>query len=344
MHSNVFTYSVPNAAITRLKMRLDAKNFHMSYQKFLETGSVEDRICSGRLSAITDDIINEVEEALNKELQTSVRKIGREMNISKDKAHGIMRDIIRLKSYTMHCTQQLYEEDVDLRVEMSECLIPILKDPANKGNIFFSDESRFYVSGIGNKCNCRIWTANNPFITVEAAMNSFKINVWCAMSNKQIIGPYIFFEEDTINQQNYLNMLKNYFYPILQKKRLHKKIVFQQNGTLAHFSKAVRTWLNKNFNDKWIGRRGPICWVPRSRNLTPLDFCLWGCIKSNVYKTKVEDICELKNRTEKEIKVIKRQTLQNVLNDILKRLKFCINVNGNIFEQLMWNIFISNKT
>jgi hypothetical protein len=51
-----------------------------------------------------------------------------------------------------------------------------------------------------------------------------------------------------------------------------------------------------------------------------------------VYNTKVEDICELKNRIEKEIKAIKKETLQNVFNDILKRLKFCIDVNGNTFE------------
>jgi len=50
----------------------------------------------------------------------------------------------------------------------------------------------------------------------------------------------LFFEQDTINHQNYLNLLENYFYPILQKKRLHKKITFQQDGAPPHFSKEVR--------------------------------------------------------------------------------------------------------
>ena len=63
------------------------------------------------------------------------------------------------------------------RVEMSECLIPILEDPANKGHVFFSDESNFYVSEILNKHNCRSWAANNPLMMVEAPMNSPKINV-----------------------------------------------------------------------------------------------------------------------------------------------------------------------
>ena len=77
------------------------------------------------------------------------------------------------------CTvlQQYYDEDMDLRVEMSERLIPTLEDPTNKDHAFFSDESSFYVSGMENKHNCRIWTANDPFMTVEVAMNSPKINV-----------------------------------------------------------------------------------------------------------------------------------------------------------------------
>jgi len=162
------------------------------YQRFLENGSVEDRTRSGRPSTITEDTINEVEEALNREPQTSLRKIAREMNISKDKTHRIIRDIIGFKPYMMKCTQELYDEDMDLRVEMAERLIPLLEDPANDGNVFFSDESRFYVSGMVNKHNCRIWAASNPFVTVEAAMNSPKINVWCAMSNNQIIGPSFF--------------------------------------------------------------------------------------------------------------------------------------------------------
>ena len=45
---------------------------------------------------------------------------------------------------------------MDLRVELSECLIPILEDPASKSHIFFAAESSFYVSGMVNEHNCRI--------------------------------------------------------------------------------------------------------------------------------------------------------------------------------------------
>ena len=73
---------------------------------------------------------------------------------------------------------------MDLRVEMSECLIFIFEDLTNKSHVFFSNESSFYVSGMVNKHSCRIWTGNN---SVESATNSSKIDVGSAMSNKQII-------------------------------------------------------------------------------------------------------------------------------------------------------------
>ena len=121
----------------------------------------------------------------------------------------------------------------------------------------------------------RTWAATNPFITIEAAMNSPKVNVWCAMSNTQIIGPY-FFEDETVNRHNYLQILKNYFYPIMQRQRLNNKMIFQQDGAPSHFSKEIRAWLNEEFNGRWIGRGGPISWAPRSLDLTPLDFFFYG--------------------------------------------------------------------
>jgi hypothetical protein len=140
-------------------------------------------------------------------------------------------------------------------------------------------------------------------------------------------------------------MLKNYFYPTIQRKRLTNKIIFQQNRAPPHFSKQVRVWLNEKFDERWIGRGGPISWVPRSSDLTPLDFYLWGYVKTFdvlktiVYKTTINDTDDLKNRIEREIKGIKKDTLNNVLNGIVKRLNFCIDVNGDTFELYICGTF-----
>ena len=167
----------------------------------------------------------------------------------------------------MQLTQQLYDEDKDLRVEMAELLLPIVTDRNNDDLIFFSDEATFHLSGVVNKHNCRIWSEDNPFMTVEVALSSPKIIVWCAMSSNEIVGPF-FFEELTVNQENYLDILESFFYPYLQRRKITKKIIFQQDDAPAHFAKSIRSWLNEKFDNRWIGRGGSISWAPRSPDMT----------------------------------------------------------------------------
>ena len=78
-----------------------------------------------------------------------------------------------------------------------------------------------------NKHYCRTWAATKPFTTIEAAMNSPKVNLWGAMSNKQIIGRYSF-EDETVNRQNYLQVLKDYFYLIMKRKRFNNMILVRR--------------------------------------------------------------------------------------------------------------------
>ena len=63
---------------------------------------------------------------------------------------------------------------------------------------------------------------------------------------------------------------------------------YQQDGATAHFSIAARQVLNDKYPNRWIGRGGPVPWPPRSPDLTPLDFFLWGPMKSPVYDTPGE--------------------------------------------------------
>ena len=58
----------------------------------------------------------------------------------------------------------------------------------------------------------------------------------------------------------------------------------------------------------------------------------------------VNGTADLKERIEQRIKAIKSETLENIFDDIVKRLKFCIDMNGDTFEQWMQKLFVSNKT
>ncbi|KZC05555.1 hypothetical protein WN55_04495 [Dufourea novaeangliae] len=58
----------------------------------------------------------------------------------------------------------------------------------------------------------------------------------------------------------------------------------QHDGCPAHYTRRVRDALNELYLNKWIGRGGLVSWPPRSPDLNPLDFFLWGALKKAVYQ------------------------------------------------------------
>jgi hypothetical protein len=305
-----------------------------TFERFCETGTVEDRPRSGRPTVITEEKVNQVNDVCENQPVSSVRSLAQACSIPRTTTHRIMTEYLLLKPYKVQFVQQLYEEDCQDRVEMCNILLPLLTDNNNKGNIFFSDEAAFHLNGLVNKHNVRYWSEENPHVTIKTVMQSPKINVWCAMSETRLIGPF-FFNDDTINGQKYLTMLQDFFIPELRRLRLVNSILFQQDGAPPHFSREVRRFLDNIFPNRWIGRGGPIRWAPRSPDLTPLDFFLWGHVKNNIYKSSIQDLNELKMKICEEIKKISKETLSNVFSNIVKRMHLCTSVEGDHFEQLL---------
>ena len=107
------------------------------HRKILETCSVGDRVHTGKSSTITEDKVQEIQQILDNEPMNNVRSVAREANIYRYQAHQIMRDFAGYKPYMMYRVQQFYDENIDLRVEMLEHLIPILEEQGNDDNSIF---------------------------------------------------------------------------------------------------------------------------------------------------------------------------------------------------------------
>ncbi|CAK1592334.1 unnamed protein product [Parnassius mnemosyne] len=111
------------------------------------------------------------------------------------------------------------------------------------------------------------------------------------MSAHGIIGPY-FFEDGrgralTVTSQRYVAMIQDFFTPELQNfPGFNTRTWFQQDGATAHTSNVAMPVVRQLFPNKVISRRGDIPWPPRSPDLTPMDFFLWGYLKTKVYETK----------------------------------------------------------
>ena len=60
-------------------------------------------------------------------------------------------------------------------------------------------------------------------------------------------------------------MLKDTIIPQVREQYQDDDFCFQQDGAPLHFALDVRTLLDSEFPNRWIGRWGPIEWQPRSR-------------------------------------------------------------------------------
>nr|XP_022908494.1 uncharacterized protein LOC111419849 [Onthophagus taurus] len=109
---------------------------------------------------------------------------------------------------------------------------------------------------------------------------------------------------------------------------------FMHDGCPAHFSRNVRDFLDNAFRQKWIGRGGPIPWPPRSPDLNPLDFFLWGFMKDRVYATEVNTIDELRHRITAATEDIRPRFPRLSLNWI-RRAQLCVEMQGQHFEHML---------
>ena len=229
-------------------------------------------------------------------------------------------------------------------MQFCEAILDKLNDNPDflKQIVFFSDEATFFVNGTVNRQNYRYWSDKNPHWMIEThTQHPQKVNVWAGICNNQIIGPYFF--DGTLTGERYWAFLQRELIPELVRRfpddvnchLIHRLLWFQQDGAPPHYLQGVRDYLNIVFPNRWIGRRGAIEWPARSPDLTPLDYFLWGYLKSKIYVNRPQNIEQLKDRIREEIALISADTVLKVLNEFSLRIDLCFQRQGNHIENVL---------
>jgi len=91
----------------------------------------------------------------------------------------------------------------------------------------------------------------------------------------------------------------------------------------------VQAWLKSKFEDKFLDKKK---WPPRSPDLNPCDYYLWGYLKYRVYRPLPKTLDQLKANIEREIKNINKKILENVFLNLKKRCDSVIEKSGGHFE------------
>ena len=95
-------------------------------------------------------------------------------------------------------------------------------------------------------------------------------------------------------------MITNFLWLQLEEVDLDN-IWFQPDGTKCDTARATTELLREKFGDSIILRNCDIEWPPRSCDLTPLDYFLWGHLKSLVFSNKPDPLQALKVNIERAI-------------------------------------------
>ncbi|GFX10453.1 uncharacterized protein TNCV_1868481 [Trichonephila clavipes] len=99
------------------------------------------------------------------------------------------------------------------------------------------------------------------------------------------------------------------------------------------------------FGDRLISRFGPVNWPPRSCDLTPLDYFLWGYVKSLVYADKPQTLDHLEDNIRRVIADIRPQMLEKVIENWTSRLDYIRASRGSHMPEIIFKINCDeNKT
>ena len=138
----------------------------------------------------------------------------------------------------------------------------------------------------------------------------------------------------TVTGERYLDKLRNVIVPALKQRPDFNKLDFQQDGAPPHYATAVRNLLDETFPDKWIGRRGSIEFPPRSPDITPMDFFVWGVIKDSVYSRKPRSVEDLRQFVIDAFANLDHDLCTKVCHSVVSRCRECIEAEGLQFEYL----------
>ena len=194
--------------------------------------------------------------------------------------------------------------------------------------IIFSDEAHFDLGRYVNKQNCRIWGIENPqanFGKPTHPNHPKRLTVWCRFWSE--LG-YFFYKK----------WAKRDRYSQWRSLSSHSERIFvHKNWRRGHWHHLVLTHsgsynvLLPVFEDRIITRRADVVWPPRSCDLTPSDYYLWGAVKDK--SDKPETIDALTDNIRETIDEIQLHTIDNVLKNWTDR------VHAQPRRPFEWNYF-----
>ena len=99
---------------------------------------------------------------------------------------------------------------------------------------------------------------------------------------------------------------------------------------MCHTAEAAPNVLRPVFEDRIISRRGHVVWPPRSCDLIPLDYYLWGAVKDKCYVDKPQTVDVLKDNIRETIREIQPKYWTD-------RVGYCMTSRGSHLNEIIFH-------
>ncbi|KAJ8974419.1 hypothetical protein NQ317_015474 [Molorchus minor] len=279
--------------------------FALIDRRLREYGSFKKQaINAGRPRQVPPEVEEEILNVVENEPRRSVRSVARQLNVCKTNVHRTLKQQL-LKPFHLTPVQEL--EDLDPYARLQFCR-------------WCSLTGRCPVQSPIIMRNCFLLISSSSSATVldGSLMNffpctclgiSFQYRLYCAGFCLEDRGGFS------------------------QCETLPVSILFTIDTNIQ-----VRQYLNEVYKGRWIsrGNDAPIKWPPRSLDITPMDFFLWGTLKDKAYDTPVnspEDLWQRILEAANEIRQIpnvfilgltfSKRNLKSAAESRRKFLKYC---------------------
>jgi transposase len=325
----------PTAIVRMLHLyKLSLSFVEKTIRRYKETNSIEDRPREGRpKSARTPSNIRKIEKMITTKPNTPCSKLAVKVGISVSSATRILKEDLCLKPYKRRKAEALDAVHKQKRVKCCKALLKRFKDGA-VDNVLFSDEKWFVLEEKSNRQNDLVWApsfeaAAEAVGPVEYTQYPSKIMVWAGISVRGRTRLVFFEPKKTVNQQEYQkHVLEGELVRAGQEMFGDEDWTFMQDGCSIHTAKATQAWCATNLPNFLESSE----WPPRSPDLNPCDFFLWGTLEAIVNTQPLNSFSQLKAKLRHAWKNLDQEAIARACRVSIDRMKLCIKHDGSRFE------------
>ena len=280
--------------------------------------------------ARTSSIMQQVLEKIDVEDPPTQRAIAKSLQISQSTVCKTIKDsgfVLRKKRKV----QKLTSAHVEKRRQRARRLYLQLANGRYR-NFITTDESWFYLDGTSGKRKvCYIKKSDPDYDRMLLQQDSSRpkgFMVWGGISAKGKTTLRFVEPGAKINSDYYVNKILKPFLsrdiPRLYPKRAKIRPVLHQDSAPSHVSKKTIDFLEK-CEIKYVK---PEEWMPKSPDVAPMDYAIWGYLKQRLNKIKIETLDELKKKLLNEWKKMEQNYIDKVLAKWPKRVFLVYKARG----------------